>query len=64
METVVQLLDWFWKLDLDSLIIPWAKANTIPIGAVCSVFYWWVKKTPSTVDDELLEKLKSIWPVK
>ena len=63
METIVQLLDWFWKLELDKLIIPWVKANAIPIGAVLTVLRWWVKRTPSTEDDELLDRLRAVIPI-
>jgi len=63
METVTQLMDWFWKLELDALIIPWLKANAIPIGIGWAFLNWWVKRTPSTEDDELLSRLKSVIPL-
>jgi hypothetical protein len=63
METIIQFFDWFWKLNLDSLLVPWAKANAIPLGAVYAVLRWWVKRTPSTEDDELLDRLKSVIPI-
>jgi len=63
MEFLIEIIDWFWKLELDNMIIPWVKANTIPVGILLTILRWWVKRTPSTEDDELLDRLKGVLPM-
>jgi hypothetical protein len=63
METLIQLFDWFWSLKMDALIVPWAKANMIPMAMLFTTLRWWAKRTPSTADDELIDSIRSVLPM-
>ena len=62
MEFITELFNWFWALSTDALIIPFVKANAIILTAVGVIVRWWVKRTPSTEDDELLDSLMRVIP--
>ena len=62
MEFITELFNWFWALNTDALIIPFVKANAIILTAVGVIVRWWVKRTPSTEDDELLDGLMRVIP--
>lgn len=59
----MEIFDWFWQLHLDDLIIPWVKANMLPVSMAFVLLQWWVKRTPSDEDDKLIEQLRSVLPM-
>jgi hypothetical protein len=58
MEALQAILDWFWGLQTDGLIIEFAKQNVIIITVIGVLIRYWAKKTPSPEDDMLLDDLK------
>jgi hypothetical protein len=63
MEITKELFDWFWALKMDILIAPWVHANMIPLTILGVVARWWVKRTPSTDDDDLIDSIMSVLPM-
>jgi hypothetical protein len=63
MEVIIGLFDWFWSLKMDILIVPWVKANMIPVAFLFTILRWWAKRTPSTSDDELIDSIRSVLPM-
>ena len=63
MEFTTELFNWFWSLKTDNLIIPFVKANAILLTTGGTFIAWWVKRTPSTDDDELIDKLRGVLPM-
>jgi hypothetical protein len=63
MEILISLWDSFWALNLDALIVPWAKANMIPMAVGFTILRWWAKRTPSTADDELIDSIRAVLPM-
>ncbi len=63
METIIEFFNWFWLIDTDSLIIPFAKANVIILSIIGVVIRWWVKRTPSTEDDALIDSIRAVLPM-
>jgi hypothetical protein len=63
MEMIIELFNWFWALKMDVLIAPWVHANMIPLTMLGVVLRWWVKRTPSKDDDELIDSIMSVLPM-
>ena len=58
METLIGILDWCWMAITDEAIAGAIKPRLMVFGAVATVITWYVKRTKSTADDELLDALK------
>ena len=58
MEVITDILNWFWMAITDEAIAGAIKPRLMVFGAVATVITWYVKRTKSTADDELLDALK------
>jgi hypothetical protein len=56
-------INWFLSLETDGLITAWVKANVILVSVLGVLLRYFVKKTPSTDDDALLDDLKRVLPM-
>ena len=63
METIGNILTWFWSLETDGLITGWIKANVIITSLIGVLLRYFVKKTPSGDDDALLDDIKRVLPL-
>lgn len=63
MDSILPYLDWIWTAVTDASITAAVKPRMIFFGAILAVVSWWVKRTPSTEDDELLDNLRRVIPM-
>jgi hypothetical protein len=63
MDLIISFFNWFWLIDTDSLIIPFAKANVTLIAVFWVIMKWWAKRTPSTEDDALIDEIRAVLPM-
>ena len=63
MDQIIEFFNWFWSIQTDSLIIPFAKANVIILSVIGVVIRWWVKRTPSPEDDQLIDSIRAVLPM-
>ena len=59
----MEIITWFLNLRTDELIIAFCKGNVILLSLVFVVLRWYVKRTPSTEDDKLIDSLRSVLPM-
>jgi hypothetical protein len=62
MDFLVPYLDWIWSAITDESITGAVKPRMIVFGALTVIIGWWVKRTPGTEDDELLDNLRRVIP--
>jgi hypothetical protein len=63
MDFLLPYLDWIWQAITDDNITAAIKPRMIFFGGLLAVVGWWVKRTPSTEDDELLNNLRRVIPM-